>query len=127
MNRKKQPMTNRLNKRVQKEVKKGLRASAEKVRSPSKTPVTPQALLKPYPKKAVTEDKRQLTSMLTVMERKKAQKHKKNSKRSSPKDSIVNSSPAHIHSEGTRWMKTVKKQSLIKNKRLTKKLSKRKN
>jgi hypothetical protein len=125
MNKRKQGLPSKLNKRVQKEVKKGLK-SATGARSEKLEAVTPQSLLKPLPKRKARVEKSHLESMQHAMERKKAQKQKKASKRTSPKDAIVNSTPAHVHPEGGRWIKTIAKQNIVANKRITKKLSKKK-
>lgn len=50
---------------------------------------------------------------------------KKISKRTTPGKVIAESPPAHIHSEGVRWKKTIKKQILTKNKIFRRKATKR--
>jgi hypothetical protein len=56
---------------------------------------------------------------------KKAKHHKKTSKRTSTKEKIEGSTPAHVHTENEHWARCVRSQSLLKASRLKKKLSKR--
>ncbi len=92
-------MTARQEKKEHKEVRKAMRQ--ERVLSPK----APEAL------------KAELV--------KKAKHHKKTSKRTSPKEKIEGSTPAHVHTENEHWARCVRSQSLLKASRLKKKLSKR--
>jgi hypothetical protein len=56
---------------------------------------------------------------------KKAKHHKKTSKRTSTGQEIEGSAPAHVHTENEHWARCVRSQSLLKASRLKKKLSKR--
>ena len=122
MNKGKQPHSLRVDKRIQKEVKHGMRDAL--ATPPSKSIESLDETLKRYPKKLAARGKRRVSSMVKSMERKSPHK-KKTSKRTSPKEELVGSMPAHTHSEGTRWMKTLGKQNNLANKLSTKKLAKR--
>lgn len=56
---------------------------------------------------------------------KKLKRTTKVSKRTTTGEPYVESAPKHLHIEGERWMKTLIKQNVLKNKRLTKRLSKK--
>ncbi len=100
MNKRREPVTPRLEKRAKKEVRKGLRAG-------DNLPV----------EKSVKVAKIEFVS---------EKKHpRKISKRSSPKDKIINSEPVHAHTESEHWASCVRSQNLLRASRLRKKLSKK--
>ncbi len=109
MNRGKQPLSKTMGKKVQKDVKKTIREIRNGPKSTSEKE-TLSSILKKQPSKKATIEKHHLDSLERSMQRKKAKASTKQSKRSSPRDAIVNSEPDHIHAEGTRWIKTLSKQ-----------------
>jgi hypothetical protein len=96
MNKRKEPTTARSSRKARNEVRKGMKLETK---IPSKTV-------------KVKAD----AASRTV---------KKHAKRTSPKEKIEGSSPAHIHTENERWVKSLRKQTILKASRLTKKLAKK--
>ena len=117
MNKRNEPTPKHLHKKVLKTLKKDLRDSEDTlITTPSHGFPSPNELLERVPSKKAKIQMNHLESMKKSMERKKAKALTKHSKRTSPKEGIVNSSPAHPHQEGARWIKTLNKQTKAKNK-----------
>lgn len=99
MNRRKEPVSARAGKKIEKEVHKGIKA-----------------------------DSQLSTQTMKVIQKKAVQRistHKKQSKRTAPQEKIEGSVPAHVHTENEHWRKAIQKQSLLQANRLQKKLVKR--
>lgn len=128
MNKSKQPMPKNIRKRVDKQVKKDLKSGEDTPIKPmSKKFPSEKEMLAPQPKKRAKIDKQHMMSMEKSIKRKKAKlTGKKRSKRTDPQDAIVNSEPAHVHPEGTRWIKTLVKQNKVQSKKIVRKMTKRK-
>ena len=99
MNKRRENITARQEKKEHKEVKKAMKM---------------ETIISPKSPKA-----------LKVELVKKAKHHKKTSKRTSTDEKIEGSTPAHVHTENEHWARCVRSQSLLKASRLKKKLSKR--
>ncbi|GAB5411280.1 MAG: hypothetical protein ChlgKO_03940 [Chlamydiales bacterium] len=81
------------------------------------------------PSKAKREEhlSQELNAMKKTMRRKKAKSFKKKrSKRQNSNEVDYQTEPEHIHSEGTRWMSVVRKQTIDRGKRIVNKVLKRK-
>ncbi|SRR3989339_1116532 len=101
MNKRKEPITARMQKKEDKEVRKGMKEG--------------DTIL---PKKTKAINSKSLKEKVEV-------KHeKKTSKRTSTNEKIEGSSPAHIHVENERWSFAVTRQNLLKANRLRKKMTK---
>jgi hypothetical protein len=98
MNKRREPVTPRVEKKAKKEVRKAMREGD-----------TPD-------RKSVKVAKIEFVS--------EKKHHKKVSKRSSPKDKIINSEPVHAHTENEHWDSCIRSQNLLRASRLRKKLSK---
>jgi hypothetical protein len=83
-------------------------------------------MLKKYPKRIAKNVKGVLTGFEKRAKAAQHKKLKKHSKRTNCGKVDDLSSPAHIHSEGERWIKTTTLQNKLEQKRLQHKLSKRK-
>lgn len=99
MNKRKEPVSARTEKKINKEVHKGMKQ--ETVLSP----------------KTVKEIKEKVVKKIAT--------HKKVSKRTATKEKIVQSVPAHVHTENEHWAQSIRSQTLLQASRLRKKLSKR--
>lgn len=102
MNKRKEPITARMQKKENKEVRKGLKEGDTLL------PKTPKRLKE---------------TLLTEVSKEK--KLKKTSKRTSPDEKIEGSTPAHLHTENERWSMLATRQSLLKANRLRKKMAKK--
>ena len=81
------------------------------------------------PSKAKREEhlSQELNAMKKSMRRKKAKSFsKKRSKRQNSNEIDYETEPDHIHSEGSRWMSVVRKQTIDRGKRIVNKVLKRK-
>lgn len=117
MNKRNEPTPKHLHKKVLKTLKKDLRSGEDTLNTtPSHEFPSPNELLERVPSKKAKIQMDHLKSMEKSMHRKKAKALTKHSKRTSPDDGIVNSTPAHPHQEGARWIKTLNKQTKAKNK-----------
>ena len=99
MNKRREPMTARQEKKEHKEVRKGMKQ---------------ETILSPKAPKVLKEQ---------LIEKKKHPK--KHSKRTSPKEKLVGSQPAHVHTENEHWSHCISSQTLLRASRLRKKLSKK--
>ena len=99
MNKRREPMTARQEKKEKKEVKKGMK---------EETVLAPKVV--------------KVAKIKAVMPKKLLKKH---SKRTSPKEKIENSEPAHCHTENEHWAHCISSQNLLRASRLRKKLSKK--
>ena len=126
MNRGKKPLAKTIKKKIQKSIRKNLQSGEDTVEPVKKVLPSTKDLLKGQPKKKAKIVKDHLASMEASAKAKKQKAKKKLSKRTSPSDAIVESIPAHVHTEGTRWIKTLNKQTSTKNKIALKKDAKRK-
>ncbi len=126
MNRSKRSLNNRLSKKIEKEV----RTAQVEYQSPQdraySDQLTTQEMLKKYPKKVAKKKKSPLDSMQKRFKFKKQIAKRIPSKRTTPGEVPSTSSPAFVHKEGARWVKTLVKQSTIQRKRLQKKSLKKK-
>jgi hypothetical protein len=121
MNKSKRPMTNRLRKKMAKEIRLAQPAFYQPEPRQYSNELTPQELLKKYPKKLAKKQKELLNSATKSIALKK-KKHKKLSKRTNPGDVPGKiSSPGIVHKEGRHWIKTLTKQSIQQRKVLMKK------
>ncbi len=99
MNKRREPMTPRLEKQERKEVRKGMKE--ETIAAPKLVKVA---------------------RIETVMDRKHLKKH---SKRTASSEKLIsNAAPAHCHTENEHWAHCVSSQNLLRASRLRKKLSK---
>lgn len=101
MNRKHSSETIRLDKKRNKEVKKGLKTESVEIiplvsRAPSR-----------FAKVQETRAKNAIKNEAI----KKAKDSSKRSKRTTTHESVVGSVPAHVHTEGKRWISTLRKQT----------------
>jgi|ERR1700722_2966395 len=112
MNRMKRPITNKLQKKISKEVRSAQgRYSVPETQQYSDT-LTAKEMLKKYPKKEAQKREALVKSIRKEMSIKKKTQHKNISKRTNTR--LVDdheSPPAHIHPEGKRWIKTLVKQN----------------
>jgi|SRR3990172_7833835 len=126
MNRSKQPMNNKLNKKNQKEIRTAQSEYATKEASAYSDQLTAREMLKKYPKKTSKKEKASLASLEKEISAKKAKKLKKHSKRTTPGTVPATSSPRNVHMEGGRWIKSLEKQSFTQQKLVVKKSLKKK-
>jgi hypothetical protein len=113
MNRSKKSLPKNLRKKITKSIRKNLQAKED---TSLRILATPRALLSQRPKKKAKIEHDHLLSMQKSMSRKKARlEGTKLSKRTTPSEGVVGSVPSHPHKEGARWVKTLRKQTLIKN------------
>ncbi len=121
MNRREEPMTVRLKKKM----KKTVRIAVETEGTPSPRNLRGQNPAK-KPSKVVKQAAARLKSLqksLGVKQKKALGTHKK---RSTPGDvPSTESPPAYPHKEAKRWMQTVEKQTLDRSSRMMKKLGKK--
>ena len=112
MNRTKRPISQRLQKKMAKTIRSAQgRYLVPETRQYSDT-LTTKEMLKKYPKKEAAKKEEMLISAIKGMAIKKKGQHKNISRRTTPGPvSGRESAPAHVHSEGKRWMKTLMKQS----------------
>jgi hypothetical protein len=117
MYRGKRQLTKRNSKAISKEIDK--KRNAELV----STLQAPLPVSRPFrtPVKIARAEK---SLTLEAIRLKNAGQHKKVSKRTTPGKVFSDSSPAHVHPEGKRWIQNLAKQERTKAKVLTKKLAK---
>ena len=112
MNRAKRQLTNR----IQKKMAKTIRIAQGRYPIPaiheSSDEMTAQELLKKYPKRQAKKNKEILIAAQKNLAIKKKKHQKITSKRTTPGLVDPDSSPAHVHPEGKRWMKTIIRQNL---------------
>jgi|GEM_PF-4186349 hypothetical protein len=125
MNKTKRTVSLRLNKKMHKEIKAAQRPLAPDARQYSDT-LTPDLILKKYPKKTVKAEKGMLKGLEERFGAIKSKKMKKHSKRTNCAKVDEKSPPAHIHVEGVRWIKNLKNQTSDQRRRTTKQTAKRK-
>ena len=125
MNKAKRTLSQRLNKKMHKELKAAQKPLSRQLREYSDT-LTKEALLKKYPKKTVKNAKGILKGFEKRAHANARKKLKKHSKRTNCGKIDEHSPPAHVHQEGERWIKSINLQNTLQQKRLQKKLSKRK-
>jgi hypothetical protein len=125
MNKIKRSVSQKLNKKMRKEIKAAQRPLPPESKEYSDA-LTPQALLKKYPQKTLKAEKGMLRGLEQRLHAKKSKKAKKHSKRTNCAAVDERSVPAHIHAEGARWIKNTTKQNSIQRRRLQKQLSKQK-
>lgn len=125
MNKSKQLLNNKLSKKIQKEVRKAQKEYLRREEPTDSDPVTAEEMLKRFPKKTAKKEKALLASLQKQMKIKKGCKKKILSKRTNPGEVLAHSAPAHVHKEGSHWVKTLTQQNKEKRKLLEKKLSKR--
>ncbi|HEY2810300.1 MAG TPA: hypothetical protein VGJ00_02780 [Rhabdochlamydiaceae bacterium] len=87
--------------------------------------LSPEQVLKKYPKRIAKTEKGMLQGLKKRLKAKESQKQKKHSKRTNCGEVDEHSPPAHVHVEGTRWVKNLRMQSKIERKRLGKQQLKR--
>lgn len=125
MNKTKRTISQQLNKKMHKELKAAQKPLSKELREYSDK-LTQAAMLKKYPKRTVKNVKGVLSGFKKRAEAARHKKLKKHSKRTNCGKVDDQSSPAHIHSEGERWIKTTTLQNKLEQKRLQHKFSKRK-
>jgi hypothetical protein len=88
--------------------------------------LTVKEMLKKYPKKAAKKKEALLKAMQKGIKKKKSLSA--SSKRTTPGSNIstTESSPAHVHREGARWLKTLTKQALNQRVTTTRRTTKKK-
>lgn len=124
MNKNRKPISGKLRKAMEKEVRKG-----QKELQPEDLPrtdtLTPQKVLAKYPAKTKKADKALMDSTIKGMKIKKKRGVAKLAKRTTPGEvSHREAQPAHAHIESTEWQKTIIKQNKNRRVLLTKKLQK---
>jgi len=125
MNKSKRSVSQRVNKKMHKEIKAAQRPLTPEDRQYSDT-LTPSMLLSKYPKKTVKAAKGMLKGFEQRFEANKSKKLKKHSKRTNCAKVDEKSPPAHIHMEGVRWIKSLKDQTNDQRRRQAKRMAKRK-
>ena len=125
MNKTKRALSQQLNKKMHKELKAAQKPLSKQIREYSDT-LTQEALLKKYPKKIAKGAKGVLKGYEKRASANASKKLKKHSKRTNCGKVDEHSTPAHVHPEGVRWIKTINLQNRLQQKGLQKKLSKRK-
>lgn len=127
MNKAKQPISIRMQKKIFKTMKKDLKSGEDTITAPVKRDYpTENEILKKIPSKKAKIQINHKLSMEKSIQRKKAKLLSKHSKRTSPDSRIENSPPAHTHVESKRWINTLASQAKIKIKRFIQKMLKRK-
>ena len=117
MNRRREPVSARVQKKSQKEVKKG---NQKTTFSTILSPEEAKKIEHLHPKKKKLH-KTACGNLSKTIARKTAYPHHKLSKRTNTEDKTIESVPAHVHRED-RWIRTSQKQSVLRGKRLTRKL-----
>jgi hypothetical protein len=125
MNKTKRTLSRQLNKKMHKEIKAAQKPLFSDPLEYSDT-LTPDTILKKYPKKTVKAEKGMLKGFEKRWEATEAKKSKKHSKRTNCGEVDAESPPAHAHAEGVRWIKNLKNQNSIQRQRLAKQMTKRK-
>lgn len=125
MNKTKRTLSQQLNKKMHKELKAAQKPLSKQLQEYSDT-LTQEALLKKYPKKIAKGAKSVLKGFEKRAQANANKKLKKHSKRTNSGKVDEQSPPAHVHPEGARWIKSINLQNNLQQKRLQKKLSKRK-
>lgn len=126
MNHREEPLSLRNRKKMIKEVRSSAKQS--KASTENQPPIRNLRGQNPAkrPAKVVKREIAELGTLKKIMKRKKAAKSHKVSKRTTPGGpSQEGTGPSYPHKEGSRWIKTVEKQTLNKAKRLVSKLNKR--
>ena len=98
MNKRKEPISARVEKKVNKEVHKGMK---------DETALSPK-----------------MVEIIKVKAVKKIATHKKISKRTATHEGVEGSTPAHVHTENEHWAQSLRKKTLLQASRLRKKQSK---
>lgn len=124
MNRTKRTVSQRLNKKMHKEIKAAQRPLLADPREYSDA-LTPQAVLQKYPKKIAKAGSGMLKGWEKRLEATRSKKLKKHSKRTNCGTVDEHSPPAHVHAEGVRWVKNLRAQNLDRRQKLSKKILKR--
>lgn len=119
MNGRKFPTSKRIQKEMQKEIKEAQHLPPTPPVAPAavierQATATAEAILTKYPEKTAKKQREAINAMTKEMAVKKKKRHGKKSKRTSPSESIFNSSPKSIHMEGLRWIKNTTKQIIAK-------------
>jgi hypothetical protein len=125
MNKTKRTVSQQLNKKMQKELKAAQKPLSKELREYSDK-LTQAAILKKYPKRTVKNVKGVLSGFEKRAKANQHKKLKKHSKRTNCGKVDGDSPPAHIHSEGERWIKNTTLQNKLEQKRLQHQFSKRK-
>ncbi|MBM3207457.1 MAG: hypothetical protein FJZ57_02480 [Chlamydiae bacterium] len=126
MNKAKQPLSLRMHKKIFKKVKKDLKSGEDTITEPVKKEYpSEKEMLKKIPSKKAKIQRNHTLSMERSMNQKKAKLESKKSKRTATHQGVENSPPAHVHSEGKRWLTTLARQAKIKIKHFIKKTLKR--
>jgi hypothetical protein len=119
MNKNKRPMTKRLQKKMAKEIRNAQGRYPVPESRQYSDELTDKEMLKKYPKRKAAKYGETLESARKEILIKKKVQHANESKRTTPSFVPSDSSPAHIHEEGKRWMKTLVKQNIAERKILT--------
>lgn len=106
-------MPAKLRKKMNKEIRSGVPTPESRISSDN---IKAEQLLSRYPAKIRKKDLSILKSFEKIVDIKKKKKTAKHSKRTTPGTIPSDSTPKNIHIEGKRWIKTLQKQTLAKNK-----------
>lgn len=122
MNRSKQALNGKLNKKNQKEVHKTLKAAPSQ--DLYRDSLTAKELSKKFPKKIAKGGKLPAPKKIGIQKKSPLKKH---SKRTGPSRDLITTeaSPSHVHREGAMWVKTLTKQGAMQRKSLNRALSKK--
>lgn len=115
-------MPARLRKKMNKEIRTAIPSSEPKISSEN---TQAEQLLSRYPEKIKKKEISILHSFEKNIATKKAKKNAKHSKRTTPGLVPSTSSPKIVHAEGKRWIQTLEKQTLAKNKVFNRKMGKK--
>ena len=105
-------MSNRLQKKMAKEIHMSQGRYPVKETLQYSDELTTKELLKKYPKRKASKQEQLLASAKKEILIKKKVLNKNLSKRTTPGLIASDSAPAHVHTEGKRWVKTLIKQNL---------------
>lgn len=124
MNRTKRSISQRLNKKMHKELKAAQRPLPPAPHEYSDE-LTARGVLKKYPQKVIKAKEGILQGFEKRFKATKSKKLKKHSKRTNCGKIDEHSPPAHVHVEGIRWVKNLRAQNLDRRQKLAKKMSRK--
>ena len=125
MNKTKRTVSQRNNKKMQKEIKAAQKPLPAETRQYSDE-LTAKEMLKKYPKKIAKAGIGMLKGLEKRWNATESKKLKKHSKRTNCGKVDEKSPPAHVHAEGSRWVKNLREQNNLQRKSLSRKATKRK-
>ncbi|MES2122924.1 MAG: hypothetical protein V4492_09150 [Chlamydiota bacterium] len=125
MNRSKRPLTQQAKKSIKKAVHSAQKPQPAKKGKDLSDILTEKELKKKFPKKALSKQKAGQVRLKKATPTAKPAKKRIPSKRTTPGEVPSTSSPASIHPEGARWIKTLTSQARAKRKIDTRQTMKR--